>query len=369
MCDKVLQITENGPLSLREPSKKADRYTVLVPKGEYLQYGGQAIVEGVMMRSPRYFSVAVRAPNQQIVLQTEPIEKTWIGRQKWLKLPFLRGSLGILDAMSLGSRAMKYAAQVQLDPALQPADEQEAATSGKDSQIVAHSSGNTIGNMAIGLTLVIALGFGLFIFKFLPLILSEQFKRWIHNPTMLNVIQGAIGLIFFFGYIIAISRVPDIHRVFKYHGAEHKAINTMEADQALTLENCKAQTRLHPRCGTSFMIVVLILDVIFGIIFLPRELVHTWGVGPNLTLRFIINLCLLFPFAGIAYEMIRFAGKFRNSTYIRALFAPGLATQLITTAEPDADQIEVALTALKACVDAEVGKDAESEPASLRVAG
>ena len=342
---------------LREPGKSTDRYNVPVPKGEYLQYGGQAIVEGVMMRSPRYFSVAVRAPNQEIVLQTEHIEKTWLGRQKWLKLPFLRGSLGILDAMSLGIRAMKFAAQIQLDPALQPAEEQTLALSGKDSKIVSKSSGQgAIGNIAIGLTMVGALAFGLIIFKALPLVASEWFKRFGVSPMGRNGIQGGLGIILFLGYLAVISRFPDIHRVFKYHGAEHKAINTLEADQDLTLENCKLQTRLHPRCGTSFAIVVLILDVLFGIIFLPRELVHGWGTVPNLTLRFFVNLALMFPFAGIAYEMIRMAGKFRHSGVVNALFAPGLATQLITTAEPDPDQIEVALTALKACVDAEDDK-------------
>jgi uncharacterized protein YqhQ len=329
-----------------------------VPKGEYLQYGGQAIVEGVMMRSPRYFAVAVRAPNQQIVLQTEHIEKTWLGRQKWLKLPFLRGSLGILDAMTLGIRAMKFAAQVQLDPTLQAEGEKVEASTGKGSEIVAKPDGQgQIGNIAIGLTLVGALAIGLVVFKAAPLLISEQFKRaGVHSQLGLNAIQGGIGILFFLGYLIAISRLPDIHRVFKYHGAEHKAINTLEADQDLTLENCKLQTRLHPRCGTSFAIVVLILDVLFGVIFLPREFIHSWGVAPNLGLRFIINLALLFPFAGIAYEGIRLAGKFRHSGIVNALFAPGLATQLITTAEPDPEQIEVALTALKACVDAEGGK-------------
>ncbi len=335
-------------------AKRPDRYTLEVPKGEYLQYGGQAIPEGVMMRSPKFFAVAVRAPNQQIVLQTEPIEKTWLGRQKWLKLPFLRGSLGILDAMTLGARAMKYATQVQLDPTLQPVEEQQAAT-GKDSEIVGKPSGQgSIGNVAIGLTLVFALAMGLFIFKFLPLLLSQQFTRiGVHSQMGLNAIQGAIGIVFFLGYLIGISRIPDIHRVFKYHGAEHKAINTLEADQELILDNCKLQTRLHPRCGTSFAIVVLILDVLFGVIFLPRVFIPTMGVVPNLTIRFVVNMLLLFPFAGIAYEGIRLAGKFRHNGVVNVLFAPGLATQLITTAEPDPDQIEVALTALKACVDAE----------------
>lgn len=333
-----------------------------VPKGEYLQYGGQAIIEGVMMRSPRYFAVAVRAPNGEIVLQSEPLEKTWIGRQRWLRLPFLRGTLAILDAMALGSRAMKFASGVQLDPALQadatpdPKLESTEDRTVEGSKIVkpAAAGGASLNSIAVGGALVFGIAFGLLIFKFLPLILSEQAKRiGIHNQIALNAVQGFLGIAFFIGYLWGISRVPDIHKIFKYHGAEHKAINTLEADQPLTMENCKAQTRLHPRCGTSFAIVVLIIDLLFGVLFLPREYVHTWGTVPNLGLRMVINLALLFPFAGIAYELIRLAGKFRHSGLIKALFAPGLALQLITTAEPDPDQIEVALTSLRACVEAE----------------
>ncbi|HEY3782515.1 MAG TPA: DUF1385 domain-containing protein [Fimbriimonadaceae bacterium] len=335
-----------------------------VPKGEYLQYGGQAIVEGVMMRSPHYFAVAVRAPNGEIVLQKEHLAKTWIGRQKWLKLPFLRGSLAILDAMTLGSRAMRFASNVQLDPAMQPdaeADPKLESTgerSVEGSKIVQPSAagGGSLNSIAVGGALVVGVALGLLIFKLLPLILSEQFKRFgVTNQIALNGVQGFLGIAFFIGYLYGISKFPDIHRIFKYHGAEHKAINTLELDDELNLENCKAQTRLHPRCGTSFAIVVLIIDLLFGVIFLPREYVHTWPVAANLGLRMVINLFLLFPFAGIAYELIRLAGKFRNSSFVTALFAPGLALQLITTAEPDPDQIEVALTALRACVTAEEG--------------
>ena len=158
------------------------------------------------------------------------------------------------------------------------------------------------------------------------------------------------------GYLSLIRLVPDIHRVFEYHGAEHKAINTLEANEDLSMPNCKSQTRLHPRCGTSFAIVVLLIDVIFGVLFLPREFFPHLGIFPNLTIRLLVNLALLLPFAGIAYEAIRLAGKFRTSAVVNVLFAPGLATQLITTAEPAEDQIEVALTALRACIAAEAGE-------------
>lgn len=338
------------------------RHNSKVPTGEYLQYGGQAIIEGVMMRSPRYFSVAVRAPNGEIVLQTEALEKTWIGRQKWLKWPFFRGTLALLDAMALGIRALQFASKVQLDPQLQPESaevnaplEDTASRTEEGSKIVqpALAGGESLHKIAVGSAMVFGLVFGVLLFVVLPNVVGEFLKRFgVQNGTELNALTGVLKLIFFLGYVFLISRLPDVHRIFKYHGAEHKAINTLEADQALTLDNCQKQTRLHPRCGTSFAIVVLLIDILV-LIPVPRYLIPHAPAAANIALRILINLAVLPIFAGLGYELIRFAGKFRNSSFVRALFAPGLATQYITTAEPDPDQVEVALTALRACVAAE----------------
>jgi uncharacterized protein YqhQ len=338
-----------------------DHSASVAAKTEYLQYGGQAIVEGVMMRSPRYFAVAVRAPNGEIVLQTEPLEKTWIGRQKWLKSPFLRGTLALLDAMGLGIRAMQFASRIQLEEKFQvdavsdPVLEDTSSRSEEGSRIVqpAMAGGDSLKKIAVGGAMLFGLVFGVFVFVILPTLLGEQFKRvGVTNATSLNIATGLIKAVLFIGYLWGISKIPDIHRVFKYHGAEHKAINTLEAEQPLTMENCKAQTRLHPRCGTSFAIIVLLIDIL-ALVAVPRYLIPGASVAINLTLRILVNLACLPIFAGIAYELIRFAGKFRSSSFVMALFAPGLATQYITTAEPDEDQIEVALTALRACISAE----------------
>lgn len=332
-----------------------------VPRGEYLQYGGQAIIEGVMMRSPRYFSVAVRAPNGEIILQTEALEKTWIARQKWLRLPFLRGSLALIDAMSLGIRAMQFASKVQLDEAFQ-VDANEAAPiedsasrTEEGSKVVqpALSGGESLKKIAVGGAMLVGAAFGIFLFVMLPIILSEQLKRFgLHGSGALNAATGVVKLLIFLGYLWLISFLPDVKRIFQYHGAEHKAINTLEADLPLTLDNCRAQTRLHPRCGTSFAIVVLLIDILV-LIPVPRYLIPGISDYANLGLRVLINLACLPIFAGLGYELIRFAGKFRNSSFVKILFAPGLATQFITTAEPKPDQIEVALTSLRACVAAE----------------
>ena len=322
-----------------------------MPQGEYLQYGGQAIIEGVMMRSPHHVAVAVRAPNEEIVLVSEPIAKTWIGRQKWLKLPFLRGTLALLDSMGLGIRAMRFASEVQISPKYQP--QPEGVEQPDEEPQIVRQGGGTMASMAVTGALIFGLVVGIFIFKVLPLAASEQFKRvGVHNSLGLNLITGLLQFAILLGYIYGISKLKEIHRVFCYHGAEHKAINTLEAEQELTLENCKAQTRLHPRCGTSFIIIVFMIDF-FALLFVPRYLVASLPVWTNLVIRFGLNLALLPVFAGVAYEMIRFAGKFRNERFVKILFAPGLATQYITTAEPDEGQIEVALIALQACIDAE----------------
>lgn len=316
-----------------------------MPKGEYLQYGGQAIIEGVMMRTPRFFAVSCRAPNGEIVTQTEAIEKTWIGRQNWLKLPFLRGTLALLDAMALGIRSMKFASDVQLRPEYQKAEDLEAMKGQK-------APSQRVQDFAIAGTMVFAVLFGIALFNLAPNLISATLTKGLgwKSDSAINFTTEMIKVVFFIGYIWLISRLPEIKRVFQYHGAEHKAINALEAEQPLDMEHCQAQTRLHPRCGTSFAIVVLIVSIILFTP-LPRP------PGPNALvigfLRFLIEIPLLSVVAGVSYELIRFAGKFRSSKFVMSLFFPGLMTQYLTTAEPDDSQVEVALTALKACIAAE----------------
>lgn len=355
-------------------AKPGSRYTPPVPKGEYLQYGGQAIIEGVMMRSPRFFSVAVRAPNGSVILQTEALEKTWIGRQKWLKWPFLRGTLALLDAMALGYKALKFSANVQLDERYQPAgkagDGGDSAAQGAGAEspqaagaeptavaVAAAPSAPMVGtdsvnSVQIGLTLVVAMAFGLFLFVFLPNLIAERVASD-HSGTVKNLVTGLIKIVFFLGYLWGIGRLPDIKRLFRYHGAEHKAINTLEDDQELTIENCKVHTRLHPRCGTSFAIVVLLVSLLV-FTYVPRyPLGEAHLAVVNVLIRVLLEMIILPIVAGISYELIRLAGKLRTSAVITAMFYPGLMTQYLTTGEPEDDQTEVALTALRACVDAE----------------
>ncbi len=315
-----------------------------MPKGEYLQYGGQALIEGVMMRSPKSYAIACRAPNGQMVLHSEPMEKTWIGRQKWLKLPFLRGSFGILDALTLGTKAMKFASHVQLEETFSsPADSNGQVTVRPPENMAKASSA------AITSTMIVAIIIGVLLFSVGPNYIAEL--TGIKSQNLKNLISEIVKIVFFIGYVGLIGLMPDIRRVFQYHGAEHKSINCLENDIPLTTENALKQTRLHPRCGTSFAIIVLLLTLLI-FTWVPRYPLgeQTLKIA-NVGVRVLVEIALLPIVAGIAYEALRLAGKFSNQVWVKIAFAPGLATQFLTTREPDASQVEVALTALRAVVD------------------
>ncbi len=288
-----------------------------------LQYGGQAVIEGVMMRSPRFFAVACRAPDGQIVLKLEDLARSWLARLRWLNRPFLRGTLALLDAMALGIRALRFSADVQLEEQTQTVQQKR------------------INDLAIGSTMVVGLLVGLGLFVALPTTLT-QLLPWKH-PVLLNVLDGILRIALFLGYVTAVGQLKEIRRVFQYHGAEHKAINTFEAGLPLTLESAREQSRIHPRCGTSFVMVVLILAIF----------VFSLTGRPPIWIRIPLHIALLPLVAGIAYEAIKFAGRFKQAPLTRWLLAPGLWSQHLTTREPEEAQIEVALRALQAVVEQE----------------
>lgn len=376
-----------------------------------LQYGGQAVIEGVMMRSPRFFAVACRKPNGEIVVQREDVDKSILGKLKWLNVPFLRGTLALIDAMALGSRALAFASHVQLEAeqtAQQNRSEREAARTAQQESYergagqlaqqnggqatslseagplddrdfsatppplrqaaaeltaVAASAANgpitspgaggsrgKINDIQVGGSLLFGLAFGLLLFVLVPTWITGALKHFApgltvtHHDRWLNVTDGVIKMVIFFGYISLISLMPQIRRVFMYHGAEHKAINTLEAGQALTRENALAASRIHPRCGTSFIFVVLVINLIV-FAFLPRP--------DNILARFLLHMAVIPLVAGISYEVIRLAGRFRRFPLVMAVFAPGMWSQYLTTREPDSSQVEVALAALYAVLEAE----------------
>jgi uncharacterized protein YqhQ len=228
-------------------------------------------------------------------------------------------------------------------------------------------SNNRVQDLAVGGAMIGGIAMGLLLFQLLPIWLAEGLRRFsITDPIQLNFATGLIRIIFFIAYLALIGQMAAIKDVFRYHGAEHKAINTLEAEQELSLENCRIQTRLHPRCGTSFAVIVLIVSL-FVFTFVPRYplgehasmqlalfgLKLNMASFVNVLTRFGLELLILPFIAGISYELLRLAGKFRNQTMVNLAFKPGIWTQYLTTREPNDGQIEVALIALKNVLKAE----------------
>jgi uncharacterized protein YqhQ len=274
--------------------------------------GGQAVLEGVMMRSPKYTAIAVRKDGEIVIKREENFSIS--DRYPFLKAPILRGAVALIEMLVVGVRALSYSAAVVSD------DEEE------------------LSSRDIFLAVVMALAFALLLFIVFPTILTKFIAGSIKNPFLLNLIEGLVRILVFLLYLISISSMKDIKRFFEYHGAEHKAVHCYESGEELTIENAKKYTTLHPRCGTSFLLVVMVVSILlFSMLGWP-------GIVARITFR-----VLLFPMvAGISYEFIKLAGK-SSSVLVRLLSAPGLWLQKLTTREPDDSQLEVALEALK-CV-------------------
>src|SRR5687768_13764771 len=316
---------------------------------EKLQYGGQAVIEGVMMRSPRWFAVACRKPDGSITIKTEAVENTILGKLKALNRPFLRGTLALLDALALGMKALQFSAQVQAE-----AIEEQSETPPKSARI---------SDIAIGATMVGALLFGLVLFVAIPTLATQLAQPYLGIakggiPTYrqqmgLNVVDGAIRMTIFLCYVALIGRMENIRRVFQFHGAEHKAINALESGDELTVENAAKASRIHPRCGTSFVIIVLLAGIVVHCFF-PRP--------ENYFVRLGLHLAVIPLVAGIGYEIIRIAGKYRHVPVVNWALAPGLWTQRLTTREPDDSHIEVALASLIAVMQRERGDVPDGTP-------
>jgi Predicted metal-dependent enzyme len=328
----------------------------------YLQYGGQAVIEGVMMRSPRFFAVACRKPDGTIVVQQEPVDKSIVGRLKWMNRPLLRGTLALIDAMALGMKALNYAASVQAAEVKSddiPSGNGHAPGAANPTASLTAPLASTrqarINDIAIGATMVFSILVGIGLFIALPTFLTQLAQPYVgvargaaaldrSQQVMLNLIDGFVRIAIFLGYIALISRLENIRRVFQYHGAEHKAINALEAGDPLTVDACMRNSRIHPRCGTSFIIVVLIASILVHSLF-PRP--------PFYLTRLALHISLIPVVAGIAYEVIKLAGKYRHLALTSWLLAPGLWSQRLTTREPDAEHVEVAIAALQSVLMSE----------------
>lgn len=284
-----------------------------------VQFGGQAVIEGVMMRGPHRLAVAIRRPAGDIVVEAQPFS-SWASRYRLLRLPFFRGVVALVESLVLGIKYLSFSAELALE-----------------------EEGEELKPRDLILTVALALGVAIGIFVIIPAMLAMLAHSWLPLYGQ-NLLEGLLRLALFLAYIAAISRVKDIQRVFQYHGAEHKVINALEAGEELTLDKVRSYSTLHPRCGTSFLLLVLLLSIFFF---------SFLGKG-GIWWRILSRIALLPLVAGSAYEIIKWASRNINSPVVRLVVAPGLWLQKFTTREPDDGMLEVALKALWAA-QGEVG--------------
>ncbi|KUO72958.1 MAG: hypothetical protein APF77_10775 [Clostridia bacterium BRH_c25] len=282
--------------------------------------GGQAVIEGVMMKGAEDVAIAVRKPDGEIIVSKEKLK----GNRKVIsKIPILRGMYAFIDSMVLGVKALMYSAEF--------IEEEEEEKKKKPSKF-----DEFLGNNIIWISVVISIVFSVGLFILLPTVIVDAFKIYTNSNVMLNGIEGIVRIAIFLGYILAVSKMKDIRRVFEYHGAEHKSIFCYEHGEELTVENVKKYGRLHPRCGTSFLFIVMIVSILLFSMF-------SWS---GVLMRLLIRIVLIPFVAGISFEIIKWAGK-SQSKLSCIISAPGMWLQKITTREPDDKQIEVAVEALK----------------------
>ena len=305
---------------------------------EEILVGGQAVIEGVMMRSPHSFAVAVRRPGGSLAVTQEFLERP-SEKHPWLKYPILRG-LGVLgQAMVLGIRALRYSAEAALEESEAPGPAQKAEKKPE------------LSNWLLALNLAFSLGFFILFYKFLPLYLATLLKnRWApaENLVVFNLVDGVIRVFLFLGFLTVLAQWKDIKRLFEYHGAEHKVVWCFEKFGRTDLDFARQCTRFHPRCGTSFLLVVMVISMVFYM-FLPFR---------SFTGRLAGRILLLPVIAGVSYEFIRFAAKSSGSLW-RWASQPGLWLQRITTREPNDGQLETAIKALDTTMEMEKSRGGE----------
>ena len=302
--------------------------------GEETLVGGQAVLEGVMMRSPHAWGISVRKPDGTISTHSEPLDRL-SDKHKWMGWPVVRGVMTLGQAMMLGFRALRYSADVALDQV--PPDE-----NGKKVEI---------NGWVAALNIILSVGFFIFLYKFVPLVAATKLKNIypvFGNQVLFNVVDGVIRIALFLLFIWGVSLMPDILRVYQYHGAEHKTVFAFESHDPLEPKNVQAYSTFHPRCGTSFLMTVMLISIVVYMLFPVHGFVE----------KLVLRIALLPVIAGLSYEMIRFAAKHGKSLFA-LLTKPGLWLQRITTKPPSDDQVECAISALNEAMELEKARGGE----------
>jgi uncharacterized protein YqhQ len=294
--------------------------------------GGQAILEGVMMRGVSTWAAAVRTPDGEIEITSEPVV-SWARRHRILRIPVVRGVVALAESLKIGFRALAFSANAQMDEDEEP-----------------------IGGFTWGLTVALSLALAVGLFFVIPVGLTSLIKDQLGSAVLFWLVEGVVRTAIFIGYIAAISRLPDLRRVFEYHGAEHKTISCFEAGDELSPARAARYSRLHPRCGTSFLLIVMVLAIF---VFAPLGLPEWYW----LVLSRVLGIPLI---AGLSYEVIKWAGRNRRKAWVRTLMWPGLMLQNLTTREPDHDQLAVAIASLEEVLAVE-GSDLERRESPIEI--
>jgi uncharacterized protein YqhQ len=285
-------------------------------------YGGQALIEGVMMRGRTTVAMSVRPPSGEIRTLSEPLPDALRATNRWLKIPFLRGVLVLYETLVIGTRMLMRSASI--------------AAEGEDIEL---GRGTIIG------TMIFSIGFAVALFFLLPLFLSTFAESATDSDLVANAIEGLIRLVIFIAYIALIGMMSDIKRVFAYHGAEHKAIHAHEAQRPLTPDEVDRFSTAHTRCGTTFILIVVVISIFFFSL-VPRA-------GVPLPLLFVSRIVLVPVIAGVAYELIRFGARYFGNPIVRTIYTPGLWLQSLTTRRPDRPMLEVSIASLESCLAAD----------------
>ncbi|MCD6599884.1 MAG: DUF1385 domain-containing protein [Dehalococcoidia bacterium] len=286
-------------------------------------YGGQAVIEGVMMRGERNFAVSVRCPDGKLETIKQPLSSLYKGHLR--ETPLLRGVVVLIETLVLGTQTLLQSAQIA------------------SAEVEGDGQGEEIPPLALAGIIAASLVFGIALFFIIPLVITRYFDIYINSDIGSNIIEGFVRIGFFVAYLKLIGFIPDIRRVFAYHGAEHKVVNAYEAGRPLEISAIKSYSTAHPRCGTSFIFVVLIIAI----------LVFSLVGRPQLWVTILSRIILLPVIAGIGYEITRFMSNHSRSALARVLLSPGLALQSMTTREPDDSQLEAAISSLNEVIKAD----------------
>lgn len=296
----------------------------------YSGIGGQAVLEGIMMKNKENYAVAVRKPNGEIAVELENYQGVLHGR-KIVELPFIRGIFNFIDSMMLGVKTLNYSASFY--------EEEDEAETKLDKAMDKVTHGNAE-KLLMTLTTIVSVVLAVGVFIVLPYFITSLFEGFIRNHSLMTILEGVIRILIFLLYVWGISAMKDIKRMYQYHGAEHKCINCIEKGRPLTVHNVMRSSRLHKRCGTSFMFLVMFVSII--LFFFIRV--------DNVVQRVVLRILLMPVVAGISYEVIRLAGRSDN-IFVRMISAPGMMIQRLTTKEPDESMAEVAIAAVEAVFD------------------